>query len=282
MLYICSTPIGNLGDITLRALETLKNADVVACESITHTRGLLSHFNIHAQLMSFREENRQKASEEILKLLEVGKSVVLVTDAGTPAVSDPGFFLVDKALSAGYEVTSLPGASSLLASIVLSGFSADSFLFLGFLPRKNTKRNAVYEEIAFSSRTCIFFESPHRFIKTLKELDPFVENRRICVTRELTKKFEEVLRGSCSEIISLFEEKKIQGEFVILVEGSSDEKEESASADFLEEKACELLMSGVSPKIAVRELQMFSKNKKELYSLVLKIKNKLVKKGQQK
>ena len=274
MLYICSTPIGNLGDITLRALEILKSCDCIACETVSHTGAMLNHYGINKRLISYREDNRDVQSEVIFELLEQEQNVVLVSDAGTPGVSDPGFRLVDEALNKGFPVSVLPGASSAICALVLSGFPSDSFVFLGFLPRKTLKREAVYEEIMTSLRTVIFFEAPHRIVKTLEELAPFIKDRKIALCREITKKFEEVIRGSIDEVISLLESRKIQGEFTVVIEPATDRKESDFVIDdeLIESK----LKMKISPRQIVDELSPLAKNKKELYARVIKIKDSLI------
>lgn len=273
MLYICSTPIGNLGDITLRALETLKNCDCIACETISHTSAMLNHFGINKKLISYREDNRESQSEVIFDLLKQEQNIVLVSDAGTPGVSDPGFRLVDEALCRGFSVSVIPGASSAVCALVLSGFPSDSFIFLGFLPRKTLKRESVYEEISSSLRTAIFFEAPHRILKTLEELNPYVKNRKIALCREITKKFEEVIRGSVEEAITKLESRKIQGEFTVVIEPTSCIEEAGFVID--DEMIESKLKNKMSPRQVVDELSPLVKNKKELYARVIKIKDSL-------
>ncbi len=272
MLYICSTPIGNLGDITLRALEVIRQSGNVACENVSHTRAMLNHYGIKANLVSYREENRDCQSGAIFKILSSGENVVLVSDAGTPGISDPGFRLVDEALDKGFAVSVLPGPSSAISALVLSGFPADSFLFLGFLPRKNSKRADVYREIASSLRTIAFFEAPHRIVKTLGELSPFITGRRICLCRELTKKFEEVVRGCCDDVADDFAGRKIQGEFVVVVEPlQAVQKNDEIDDDLIEKR----LLEKMTLKQIVEEMSSFVSNKKELYNRVLLIKKRI-------
>ena len=273
MLYICATPIGNLGDITLRALETLKTCDCIACETISHTNAMLNHYGINKRLISYREDNRESQSKFILDILEQGQNVVLVSDAGTPGVSDPGFRLVDEAINKGFAVSVIPGASSVISALVLSGFPSDCFVFLGFLPRKTLKREAVYEEISLSLRTVIFFEAPHRILKTLEEIKPHIKNRKIALCREITKKFEEVIRGDIYELISLLESRKIQGEFTVVVEPGCSNIEQDFVID--DEMIESKLKMKISPRQIVDELSPLVKNKKELYARVIGLKDKL-------
>ena len=270
MLYICSTPIGNLGDITFRAVETLKTCDYIACETVNHTRVMLNFYGINVKLISYREDNRESQAKAIFELLKDGKNVAVVSDAGTPAVSDPGFRLVDEALNRGFNVSVLPGVSSVVSALVLSGFPSDSFVFLGFLPRKNVKRELVYKEISLSKRTVIFFEAPHRILKTLNELKPFTGDRKIALCREITKKFEEIIRGNVSEIIAKFKDRKIQGEFTVVIEPCFEDENEN---DFIDEKLLESkIRMNIPTKQIIEEMLPFVKNKKELYNKIIQMK----------
>lgn len=271
MLYITATPIGNLQDITLRALEVLKQVEYIACENMQHTATLLNYFELKAKLLSYREESRERDAKRILSLLSDGHDVALVTDAGTPTISDPGYHLVALALEHGVEVTSLPGASAVLTAISLSGFTADSFLFLGFPPRKSSNRAHFFSEIAESEHTTVFYESPHKLLKTLKELEPLLHERKMLAARELTKRFEELSRGTVSELLQRFGSLDPKGEFVFVVEGKKKAARKSVDPALIEE----LLNSGLSPKDVVRELSSLSSSKKELYAAVLEVKKRM-------
>lgn len=278
MLYICATPIGNLKDITLRALEVLKTADFIACETTSHTRKLMNSYNISSALISYREDNREPQGAFIVEALKNGKNVALVSDAGMPAVSDPGYHLVDLAIRNNLEVSVLPGPSALLSALALSGFSADSFLFLGFLPRKTQKRNEVYGEIASSNHTSAFFEAPHRILKTLGEIQPFLKNRRICLCRELTKKFETVMRDLPENlIVSLSAVSEIKGEFTVVVEGCADRSESEIEEPELEYEIRDSLRKGLSVKETTKRISCICQNikKSDIYELVLKIKEEM-------
>ncbi len=224
-LYIVATPIGNLEDITLRALRVLKEVDTVLCEDTRVTKKLLSHYDIHTPTVSYHSQSSVTKEEHVLDLLETGKDLALVSDAGTPTISDPGARLVSRVLErfgdgteAEVRIEVIPGASSLTAALSVAGVPASEFLFLGFLPHKKG-RETLFEEIASSSRTVVFFESPHRIMKTLGVLYEKVPTRQIAVCRELTKIYEEVVRGTVAEVREVFTQdtSKVRGEFVVVV-----------------------------------------------------------------
>jgi len=214
-LYIVATPIGNLQDITLRALEILKSVDVIVAEDTRHTRGMLAHFDIHKPLESYDEHATELKLKKIVQLLDEGKNLAYVTDAGTPAVSDPGSRLVVKAVAAGHTIVTVPGPSAVTAALSISGFPADNFVFLGFLPHKKG-REAFLKKVAGAKRTVVFFESTHRIGKLLEELEELVPpNRHLIIARELTKQFETIYRGTISDIKNQITETR--GEFTIVV-----------------------------------------------------------------
>lgn len=217
-LYIVATPIGNLGDITLRALETLKSVDLIACEDTRHTLGLLNHFEIKKTLISFHQHSKAPKVEKIIEELLEGKNVAVVTDAGTPGVSDPGEVLIKAAIANEINVVPMPGVSAAITALSVSGLGTDEFVFIGFLPHKKGRQTKL-KEIALEKRTIILYESPYRIKKLLAELLEFVGDREVAVCRELTKKFEEVTRGKISEIQGKIKEK---GEFVVVLEGKND------------------------------------------------------------
>jgi len=221
-LYLCATPIGNLGDITPRALETLRDCDLMAAEDTRRTRRLLSHYDIHKPMMSYREENRDSAGAKIIARLEDGASVVLVSDAGTPGISDPGHDLVVRCLEHGLAVEALPGANAALTALVLSGLPTRRFSFEGFLPRKKGARRRALQDLAADTRTLVFHESPQRVVETLADVEDVMGDRTVAVARELTKKFEEVIRGTASEVRSRLASKPVRGEVVLVVEGASN------------------------------------------------------------
>ena len=219
-MYIVSTPIGNLGDITFRAVDILKKTSYIAAEKVSHTKKLLTHYQIDATCLSFREENRVRSADEIIRLIQSGHDVALVSDAGTPGVSDPGQYLTERCIASGISVMPIPGASSALCALTKSGFPSDQFVFLGFLPRKGKKRSEILAELAGDKRTTIIFESPQRVKKTLSDMDEHIEERPIALCRELTKVHEECLRGTPRELIEVIEGREpLKGEVVLVVSG---------------------------------------------------------------
>jgi len=226
-LYIVSTPIGNLKDITLRALEVLQEVDLIACEDTRHTRKLLSRFGIKGKkLVSYYQHNQLQRTGELIKALREGKAVALVCDAGTPGISDPGWILIKEAIEAGVKVVPVPGACALVAGLVVSGLTTDEFTFIGFLSSKRGRRKQQLRELACEQRTLVFYESPHRLIETLEDMLEIFGDRQACVARELTKIFEEALRGRMSDILEYFREREVKGEIVIVIEGASEGKAE--------------------------------------------------------
>ncbi len=221
VLYLVSTPIGNLEDITLRALRVLKEVDLVAAEDTRHTGMLLKHYDLFKRLISYHDFNKKKKAPILIEHLKAGKSVAVVSDAGTPGISDPGYYLVQLAIQENIEVVPIPGASAFLSALVVSGLPTDRFAFEGFLPAKPGKRRKRLERLQEEERTLIFYESPHRFAKTLDDISEILGQRKIVVARELTKKFEEILRSTPEEIKGYLGERKIKGELVILIEGKS-------------------------------------------------------------
>lgn len=219
ILYLVPTPVGNLEDITLRALRILKEADLILAEDTRTTGILLKHFEIHNHLLSHHKYNEHGTSAGIVERLKAGQTIALVSDAGTPGISDPGFFLVREAVAAGVEVQCLPGPTAFVPALVASGFPSDRFCFEGFLPQKKgrqTRLNALSTE----TRTMIFYESPYRLVKTLRQLaEVFGPERRVCVAREISKVHEECVRGSLEEVCAHFDEQPPKGEIVIVLEG---------------------------------------------------------------
>jgi len=227
-LYLVPTPIGNLEDMTFRAIRILKEADVVLAEDTRNSAPLLKHFEINQKMYAHHQHNEHQATNEIIRFLKEGKNVALISDAGTPAISDPGFYLVREALKHEIEVECLPGATAFVPALVNSGFPTDRFCFEGFLPLKKG-RQTRYKQLAEEERTIILYESPHRFVKTLDEMTTyFGAERQISVSRELTKVFGETVRGTVTEVKEYFETHPAKGEFVICVAGAlpkSKEKE---------------------------------------------------------
>jgi 16S rRNA (cytidine1402-2'-O)-methyltransferase len=219
MLYIVSTPIGNLGDITLRALEVLKSVDVIAAEDTRHSGMLLKHFEIKKPLLSYHEHNEAMRAAQLVERLAAGEDVALITDAGTPALSDPGTRLIRECIRRGLAFMIIPGPSSVLAALVGSGFSTEKFCFRGFLPIKSGQRERELLAAVNREETTIFFESPYRLSKTLAACIEIMPDRRLCVARELTKKFEEFQRGTASELLAHYQAHPPKGEIVLMISG---------------------------------------------------------------
>ncbi|MEW6615034.1 MAG: 16S rRNA (cytidine(1402)-2'-O)-methyltransferase [Thermodesulfobacteriota bacterium] len=221
-MYIVATPIGNLEDITLRALRTLKEVDLIAAEDTRRTRILLSHYSIKTPLTSYYEYNKLIKGKKLIDRLEIGENIALVSDAGTPGISDPGYHLIKLALQGSIPVIPIPGVSALIAALSVSGLSTDSFVFQGFLPNKITARKRFIEKIVGEKRTLVFYESPNRLRATLQDLLEICGNREIVVTRELTKVFEEVIRGEITHVLTALKGRQIKGEITLLVSGKKD------------------------------------------------------------
>lgn len=217
MLYIVSTPIGNLGDITIRAIETLKAVALIAAEDTRHTRILLNHYDIKTPLISYYEQNQFKRGEELIRQLLEGKDIALVTDAGTPGISDPGYQLVRLAWQNKVAVTAVPGASALITALSLSSLPCHNFIFEGFLPVKSQSRRNKLASLSEEKRTVIFYESPYRLLKALSDIAVVLPEAEVVVARELTKKFEELLRGTAAQLLEHFTKHPPKGEFVVLL-----------------------------------------------------------------
>lgn len=221
-LYVVATPIGNLGDMTLRAIDILKSVDLILCEDTRVTRKLLSNYEIDSPTMSYHAQSQLSKIDKIIDLLKEGKDIALVSDAGTPTISDPGVLLIKKVKENSPEtkIISIPGASAVISALSISGISSSEFLFLGFLPHKKG-REKLFTEISENKRTTVFYESPHRIMKTIDSLIEHMPDRHIVIARELTKMYEETIEGTPEEVKTVFEEseEKIRGEFVVMVAG---------------------------------------------------------------
>ncbi len=217
-LYLVPTPIGNIADMTFRAVEVLKSVDLILAEDTRTSGYLLKQYEISTPTQSFHAHNEHKKSEKIIDQLKQGTSIAQISDAGTPGISDPGFLLIREALANDIPVDSLPGATAFLPALIKSGFPCDRFIFEGFLPHKKGRKGRI-EALKDEKRTSIFYESPHRLLKTLKLFHEILEERRISVSRELTKKFEETKTGKIEEVLDYFSSKSIKGEFVIVLKG---------------------------------------------------------------
>lgn len=218
-LFVVATPIGNLEDITFRAVRVLSEVDLIAAEDTRTTKVLLNKYNISTPLTSYHKFNIKGKTEHLINLLQAGKNVALVSDAGMPGISDPGYELVRGAIAAGGEVIPIPGASAAITALAVSGLPTDRFLFVGFLPKKPGKKRKELGRLQDEEGTIIIYESPYRIVKTIEEIERIMGDRRIAVCRELTKKFEEVIRGGVTEVLAKLKERVIKGEIVLVVSG---------------------------------------------------------------
>jgi len=223
-LYLCATPIGNLDDITIRVIDTLRSADLIAAEDTRNTMKLLNHLDIHRPMTSYHEHNKYEKADDIIARLLEGKNVAVVTDAGTPAISDPGEVLAAKCIERGIRVTSLPGACALITALTMSGMPARRFCFEGFLPAEKKERRHILEALRTEERTTILYEAPHHLRGTLRDLLEAVGDRRLTICRELTKKFEEALPMTLSAACSYYENTDPRGEYVLVLEGADPEQ----------------------------------------------------------
>ncbi|WP_432662237.1 16S rRNA (cytidine(1402)-2'-O)-methyltransferase [Wukongibacter baidiensis] len=273
-LYVCATPIGNLEDITIRVLNTLKEVDLIAAEDTRHTLKLLNHYEIKKPLTSYHEHNKEKKGIELINKLIEGENIALVSDAGMPGISDPGEDMVKLCIENYIEVEVLPGASAIITALVASGLSTEKFSFEGFLDRNKKSRRERLKKIKGDDRTLIFYESPHRLKDTLKDMKEVLDDRSIVAARELTKKYEELVRGSISDVINHFKENSPKGEFVILVEGSTSEEKEDDSFEniSIEEHILLYIDKGLSKKEAVKEVaKVRNISKREVYKYSIEI-----------
>lgn len=256
-LYLVPTPIGNLKDITLRALETLREVDVIAAEDTRQTLKLLNHFEIKKSLISYHKFNEQNKSDAIINLLMEGKNVAVVSDAGTPGISDPGSVIVERCIKENIHFEVLPGATAITTALVYSGLDTTKFLFRGFLPRENKERKNIVKDLLQGQETLIFYEAPHRLIDTLSFLLETFGDRKIAVCRELTKIYEEIYRGTLSESVEYFLKNKPRGEFVLVLEGKKlqeikEEQRETWINLSIEEHILKYINNGISKKEAIK------------------------------
>lgn len=277
-LYLCATPIGNLGDMTQRVLDTLAEVDLIAAEDTRNTIKLLNHFQIKKPMTSYHEFNKFEKAEELIGLLHKGKNIALVTDAGTPAISDPGEVLVRRCHEEEIPVTSLPGCCALITALTLSGLSSRRFCFEGFLPREKKDRRVILEDLKRETRTIILYEAPHHLCKTLQELKDALGDRKIVLCKELTKKFESVTVTNLFEITNYYEDHEPRGEYVLVVEGIdrkrlADEEQKSWEEMSLQEHMSFYEEQGYENKEAMK---MVAKDrgvtKREIYQQLLQTK----------
>lgn len=259
-LYLCATPIGNLEDITFRVLRTLKEVDIIAAEDTRHSIKLLNHFEIKTPMTSYHEYNKYDKARQLVEMMQQGKDIALITDAGTPGISDPGEELVRQCVEAGVEVTSLPGPAACITALTMSGLATRRFAFEAFLPSEKKERALVLDELKTEMRTIIIYEAPHRLAKTLKELSGvFGEDRRLTICKELTKKYEHTMQTTFREAIAFYEEKEPKGEYVLVIEGKSREAVEEESRKTwehmsLEEHFQSYLDQGMQEKEAMKQV----------------------------
>jgi 16S rRNA (cytidine1402-2'-O)-methyltransferase len=218
-LYLVATPIGNLEDITMRAVRTLKEADLIACEDTRTSKVLLNHYGISKPLVSYHNFNERQASERIIARIREGQNVAVISDAGTPAISDPGFIIVREAVREEINIVAIPGPAALIVALAMSGLPMDAFIFYGFLPQTSGKRRAILESLAERRETLVFYESPYKIQRLLDEVLEIIGNRQAALCRELTKKFEEVIRGDIEKIRQKLADKKVKGEITLVVQG---------------------------------------------------------------
>ena len=270
-IYFVPTPIGNMKDITLRALEVLENSDIIYCEDTRNSQNLLKFHNINTKLISYHKFNESERVEEIISNIESGKTVSVISDAGMPIINDPGFVILQEVIKRGISYEILPGACALINGICGSGFDATNFVYMGFVPKTESEREKFFKNFKDMSVTGIFYESPHRLLKTLKSLYAQFGNINVCVCRELTKLFEEYKRGCIDEIISYYEEKGVKGEIVLVIEKIVDKKEAFDVAN----EILKFKKEGYSNKDIVKILKdNFNISKNEAYELVLNFENK--------
>jgi len=268
-LYLCATPIGNLGDITLRVLETLKSVSLILAEDTRVTRKLLNHYQIQTPLRSFHAHNEKQREAEVLERLQNGDDLALVSDAGLPLISDPGTNLVRAAQDLGIPVTCLPGASAPPMALLLSGIAPIPYCFVGFLPRQQKARLALLKSYHHRTETLVFFESPHRLVKTLEDIQKVLGDREATVCRELTKLYEEARRGELLALAEHYREQPARGEITLVVAGDSGEGPEiEVSAEILSQARQELEADGFSRKEVLKMLQeRFGRSRNEVYRL---------------
>jgi 16S rRNA (cytidine1402-2'-O)-methyltransferase len=263
ILYIVATPIGNLDDITLRALRVLKEVDVIAAEDTRRSSKLLAHYGISKPLTSYWGEKEKVKSEEIMRKLRDGLSVALISDAGTPGISDPGSVLIEKAVSESITVVAVPGPSAVIAAVSLSGLMIKEFTFFGFLPPKKNERRKILSELSIERRALVFYEAPHRILETLQDMAEIFGDRKSALVKEITKIHEEVLRGTPAEILGALQDKTVAGEYVLVVEGRR--RGEVPFEDAMKEVKA-LMKRGVGRKEAVRTIaEHYGLSKRELY-----------------
>lgn len=271
-LYVCGTPIGNLEDITYRTLKVLNEVDLIAAEDTRHSIKLLNHFEISKPLTSYHEHNKDNKGDYLINKLLNGENIALISDAGMPGISDPGEEVIKQAINNDIEVIVLPGPTASITALIGSGLETRKFAFEGFLDRDKKRRRTQLEELKFEKRTIIFYESPHRLKDTLKDMLKILGNRQISINRELTKKYQEIIRNDIQGCIDIFSERDIKGEFVLIVEGFKGEVEKACEYDDLNDReyVLKLMEDGLSKKDAIKTVCKERKLKKDIvYKQVL-------------
>ncbi len=271
IVYLVATPIGNLADISKRALETLEAVDLIACEDTRHTGKLLNHFGIKKKLVSYHEHNEHARTEELAELLLQGKSIAVVSDAGTPAISDPALRIVQKAHEIGARVVAIPGAVAFVNALIVSGLPTDSIFFGGFLPSKKTERRKRLSEVSEIPATLCFYETPHRLSKSLLDCLEILGNRKVAVVREITKLHEETIFGSLEELTEKFSSGDVRGEIVLVIDRLeiANRKSQIANEKSLPERVAELEKEGVDRKLALkRAAKEFGVPRSEAYRIL--------------
>ena len=270
-LFLVATPIGNLNDISFRAVETLKSVDIIACEDTRHTGKLLKHLGIKQKLISYHEHNEISRTDELAALLEQGQSIAVVSDAGTPGIADPSFRIVQKANEMGAKVVSIPGAVAFVNALIVSGLPTDSVFFGGFLPSKQSERRKRLEEIKAVPATLVFYETPHRIAKSLLDCLEILGNRKASVARELTKMHEEISNENLEELVKKFSKDKVKGEIVLTIERQSliNAEFQSSQKKSLPERVAELEKEGIGHKQALKNAaKEFGLSKPEAYRIL--------------
>jgi len=280
-LYVVSTPIGNLKDITLRALDILTGVDIIAAENVNHSKGLCYHYNISTRLTSYNQHNHRTKGPELIKKIKNGSDIALITSAGTPAISDPGSLLVSLAVEHGIKVSPVPGVSAVIAALSVSGLKMDRFVFLGFLPNRTGKRKNELKKVTQEPRIMVFYESPRRIISMLTDVLEILGDRNVILMRELTKVYEEIRRGPISSVLEVLDRDNIRGEFTVIVEGAEEGVKSHSQNPDIEQEIRDLLQTG---KMGVKAIAILLSEThglayREIYKKGLALQNETEKKS---